>query len=569
MLTLEAVALSVAVAGTAAMMPKLSRAAVRGENDSLWLLYSAAPFAFLSTVIFITAGIARSRGLWLDEYGTLWVIGGSVAEVAERAYAFQGQSPFYYYVPWVFTKALGTSEDVLRMPSFLLVVVASMALGATAVTFFGRRAFNVTVVFTWSMPPILDAAVDARPYALALLGYSCAWLGFARAVQGLRWSRVLFVIGGIGMFYAHYVLAVFLLGFAAAHAWVPSLRRRYTAVPFLFDSLIVSVLCLPGLPHLYNLWTRRGALDWLPSKDYAVALDLVAPALAVLAVGLASSVRARLWTDERLRAAIIASAIPLLGVLLAVAAGPNLLAPRYLLPSALGASLCSAGMVGSLPPRARRFAVTLFVSLAFIAPAVTSSLAIGITQDWSAVRRIVDEAIASDNDLTVLYRSGFVEQDTIPRGSTSPVDLAPLNPPGLPPLRVRIVPLTYTWSADAESRLRATAVPALEQGRPLIFVSTRHYTSRTGAYDQRVVDWLAERNPRIEVTKLDCCAGVDVIRFESHDSSVKRSVLRVLMSHADQDTARSRECESLPPNWIGGSHASGVRRSASWPTSEV
>src|SRR4051794_31211778 len=44
--------------------------------------------------------LVKSRGLWLDEYGTLWVVGGSAAEVSERAYQFQGQSPLYYYAAW-------------------------------------------------------------------------------------------------------------------------------------------------------------------------------------------------------------------------------------------------------------------------------------------------------------------------------------------------------------------------------------------------------------------------------------------------------------------------------------
>jgi hypothetical protein len=458
--------------------------------------------------------LVRSRGLWLDEYGTLWVVGGSAADVSERVYQFQGQSPLYYYAAWLSTQLFGISELALRLPSLIFVLLASVLLGSAAEEWYGRRAGLQARVFAWCVPPVLGAALAARPYSLALVGCACAWLGYARAVNGKRGGRLLFVAGGALLFWAHYLLAVFLVGFVAAHVAVRALRARYSLASVLCDSLLIALVCLPGLPHLYALWRRRGDLDWMPAPDNLAWVPLVLPALLTVAVALAFRSRAA-FTSPRIRGACVAIGTPLLLIFVAVHFGPNLTAERYLLPTALGGILLAVGVISTLSPGATRPAVVLFLTGAVIVPAARGSLVIGMTQDWTSVRRQLDAAFTRDPGVLIVYRSGFVEEDAADRRSVSPADLAPLRPPGLPEFRGRVIPLTFSWNAQLTTRLNET-LAVLREGRPVYFVSSLPYWSKTGRYDELLSRWIVERSPDVRAEVLPCCAGVQMIRFATH-----------------------------------------------------
>ena len=63
-----------------------------------------------------------NRSLWLDEFGTLWAVEGSMGQLLERVQAFHGQSPFYYSLVWLWVNLLGESEIVMRGLSLILGV---------------------------------------------------------------------------------------------------------------------------------------------------------------------------------------------------------------------------------------------------------------------------------------------------------------------------------------------------------------------------------------------------------------------------------------------------------------
>src|SRR5437868_9851081 len=60
--------------------------------------------AFLWTVASLAALVLWIRpmftSLWVDEFGTWWVISGTLRDVVARADAVQGQSPVYYVALW-------------------------------------------------------------------------------------------------------------------------------------------------------------------------------------------------------------------------------------------------------------------------------------------------------------------------------------------------------------------------------------------------------------------------------------------------------------------------------------
>jgi hypothetical protein len=510
-----ALAVACAMAALAALLPDApARGRDRGR-DASWLLYGAAAVTVAGSLAVLTFQVAHHRSLWLDEFGTLWVIRGPLAEVATRVYGFHGQSPLYYYVPWLSVRLLGETEIAMRLPSLVALLVASGLVGATAATWYGRNTFAPAMFFAWCAAPLLGAAVDARPYALAIAGYACAWLGFARATRGAPYGRPVFVSGTLLLFWTHYLLAVAVAGVVVAYAAHPALRLQYPVRRMAADLGLVGLLSTPGLLHLYDLWSRREALDWIASRHYSAWLVLVLPSLLVLVLALAARGSARVGTDPRRTAPLVAAAVPIALVYLVSAAGPNLLTARYLLPVAVAGVLLAAGLLPILTPRLRRSGTALFVGAAFFGPLVTGSLAIGVFQDWTAVRLVLDEARAADPRMTLLFRSGFVEQDTGAARPLSPVDVAPLQPPGFPPYRGRVVPLTFTWSEEAVERIDQTAVPALAAGASVLVVSTRYYSARTGDYATLVAQRIVRQRPGTRVDVIDCCAGIDVIRVSS------------------------------------------------------
>src|SRR6186997_618470 len=89
--------------------------------DLVWIRAFGALALIVVMVIagVILRAIGVTRSLWLDEFGTLWVVEGSLAEAVRRTIAFQGQSPLYYVLTWPFPHFFGESELALRLPSLL------------------------------------------------------------------------------------------------------------------------------------------------------------------------------------------------------------------------------------------------------------------------------------------------------------------------------------------------------------------------------------------------------------------------------------------------------------------
>jgi hypothetical protein len=521
--SVEALAVALGMAILAALLPDSPAGPQNGRRDASWLLYGTAAFMVVGSIAVLTLQISHYRSLWLDEFGTLWVIRAPLEEVATRVYEFHGQSPLYYYLPWTSVRLLGETQLALRVPSLVALLLASIVVGTTAAAWYGRNTFAPAMLFVWCPAPILGAAIDARPYGLALAAFACAWLGFSRATGGAAYGRPVFVLGALLLFWTHYLLALSIVGVVTAYAALPALRLHYPVRRMVADLGLIALFSAPGLPHLYDLWTRREALDWVASRHHSAWLVLVLPSLLVLALALAVRSRARVSTNPRLHAPLIAAAVPIMLVYAMSVAGLNVLAPRYLLPVAISAILLAAGLLSTLTPRLRRSATAVFVGSAFFGPLMTGSLAVGVFQDWTAVRAILDEARAADPRMTLLFRSGFVEQDARSVLTLSPVDVAPLQPPGFLPYEGRVVPLTFTWSAEAIERIDATAVPALGAGATVLVVSTRYYSGRTGEYGTLVARRIARQRPGVRVDAVDCCPGIDIIKVSEGDGAAAPS----------------------------------------------
>jgi mannosyltransferase len=477
----------------------------------------------LGTVVAAGALVCRligfDRSLWIDEFGTLWTTEASLGETWARAIGFHGQSPLYYVLIWPLVHGLGESEVLLRLPSLLAGAATAWVVFRTARTLGTVEAGLFAAALAWMAPVLMDASVSARPYALAMLLTALALHGFSRAVLTGGWrGRVLFIIGGVGLFLTHYVASVVMVGVAVAYVSFRDLRTRYAWHAFATD--VALQLAAAGLasPQLAALWNRRGALGWIGPPDVLLTVSVLGP--LVLPVLVAALYLPRL-VDRARHAILWALAFAIgaqLGVMLAIAfLGTNLFAPRYLMVTTVPAAILGGvGLSRLRAPVASLcvvFAIALTTALTVLAWRVTGVPTTLVNEDWRGAVAALDADLRATPGAVVLYRPGFVEQD--PWTPLHGALMAPLRSPGTTAPAWPIIPLTFAWGSDRRAEYFDEVVaPALGRAQ-VFFVLSGGTTPVTGHYVPRLLDWIDAEFPNTFTRRsLGRFAGIDLIRFD-------------------------------------------------------
>ena len=288
-------------------------------------------------------GIAAS--LWIDEFGTFWVVEGDVATMLSRAWRFQGQSPLYYLLPWLSVHTFGESEVALRAPSLVLGVAFSGAMYVCGRLLAGPRAAFWSAALSWLAGPAIRASVEARPYVLVFLCAAIAVTGFVWTVRsGGRSARLLWILGGAGVAWSHYVHYPLVLGLFAAYVAMPALRRRYGVRSFLVDAALQGGLVVLCAPQVLSLLMRQGTLSWLDEWNYFAFLGPLLPLFPAIAIGaLTGDRRPEAPLEIALhRCLIICLLCQVCALEVAAFAGTNLLTARYFLSTLVPAVLLAA-----------------------------------------------------------------------------------------------------------------------------------------------------------------------------------------------------------------------------------
>ena len=202
-------------------------------------------------------------GLWIDEYGTWWVIAAEgYAEVAARAWEVQGQSPLYYLIVRGFVDLFGLASWSLRLPSLLLgVLVLWLGYAVTREIFRDRRLALMATAALAIHAPLIRYSQEARPYALALALSLASFALFIRVLRGSGFAgRAAYALVTAATFYAHY-----LFGFALLVQFGYAMSQRTAARrPTVLALGGAALLMAPGGLQLANLFARRRSLDWAP-----------------------------------------------------------------------------------------------------------------------------------------------------------------------------------------------------------------------------------------------------------------------------------------------------------------
>src|SRR5689334_3036500 len=152
--------------------------------------------------------------LWLDEYGTWWVVSAPTwTETAKRAIDFQGQSPFYFLIVKVFTTLFTEGAFQLRLPSVLFGILTLLVTLRLARQIFRDQDIVLASLAIFSInEPLIWFSQNARPYALALflaLLSISLYLDFLKSPRFLQ--GVLYAVPTALLIYAHFLFGFVIL----------------------------------------------------------------------------------------------------------------------------------------------------------------------------------------------------------------------------------------------------------------------------------------------------------------------------------------------------------------------
>jgi hypothetical protein len=477
--------------------------------------------------VFIVGVVTRIDGLasslWLDEFGTFWVAEGSFATMLRRCWEFQGQSPLYYSLAWLSLHSFGESEIALRAPSLLLSCLTVGLLYQCARMLDGARAGLFAAALIWLSAHSIRYSVSARPYMLVLCAAAVAIAGFVRAVRsGSLHGRILWIVGGAAVAWAHYVHYPMIVGLFIAYALLPSLRVHYSIRAFVTDAALQLVLVGLCAPQIFALFTRRGTLSWIDEPSYAIFLEPLLPLIAGIAVGLSQPPRrgetGRI--EAALAKALLICVLFQIGVIeSASTAGINLLDSRYLVSILVPAILFVAVTLARVSTAEAIAILTAFAVLT-AAPLVRMKKATGTFsgagfENWRDAVSDLSSRIRNDTEALVFFRSGFVEDDTVPLGVPPPTTRAPLRSPGQKPFPVAVVPLNYRWLHPSREKYFD------ERLAPIITTASHFYVLGTtgdpgvGDYMELFARWVESRWPSRFVVVRTHYGRVELLEFRA------------------------------------------------------
>lgn len=400
-------------------------------------------------LVMAAAGIAAlwlqyvGTSLWLDETGTAWVVSSSLGDAVRRS-RFEGQSPAYYIVAWFARHLFGKSEIALRLPSLLAALITVWIVYRLGRRLLGERTGLVAAVALVVLAPFAFAAVDARPYAIAVMLFTAATLMLVRWEEGhaLRFAAG-YTLLSAAMIYFSYFFAV---GFLAHGVYAYERHRSGEGVAFgRFVAALAAagVLVLPVVPHVRALLGQNDILLWA-NYNPGIARFIVALLPVPIVGGILVATAVTRFTRRLRPLGVPSHGTGLFLVLLAF--GPTELLflmsifvarkffqPRYYLAFAPGMALLAGWVIARISSRAGRAAG---MAALVLVGAANYNGSYHHTQDWRTTARIVNEY--ADENTPVLVWSGFSSRSKDPERQG--LLLAPFS---TYPMKGRIISLPF------------------------------------------------------------------------------------------------------------------------------
>ncbi len=453
---------------------------------------------------------------WLDETISYWEISGGFRQIWSRQ---DVSFPAYFYILWATKSLFGSSEVVLRMPSvFAMLAAVYVAYRIARELFSADVAGIVTVVFCLH-PIVAYAAVDARPYAFAVLLVNCAILSFLRWIKtnSTRYG-ILFGVSAAGIFYFHYlfgvVLPAFPLGFVTLRGrqWKLYAPKLWAAgVPFV-------VMMLPVIAPLLFLFRTSQTQVYESVPQLSDLLSTAAPGhvLALIFVGLIfTAIMCRKLenpSEKFLRTGMVClffAAVPLLFLYdVSMLTSVHVFVARYRLVAVPGVALCWGFLVSCVA--SKRIRVGFCAALAVLTLSGFSFATLSMDNahgySWKYALQVADKSAAFDK-APLLICSDLTESNFQPM----PADVYAATSPAFAPIfyykvQSPVVPLPRALNEDAIAQINkflATATPARQRFLVLGYMAS-----------EETLRWITERTKDCYVARnLGKTDGVTVMEY--------------------------------------------------------
>jgi mannosyltransferase len=339
------------------------------------------PPELLAPLLVLILGVALllpGHGLWFDELFTAEVARLPLGDIVSAIVRGEGTTSYLAGVPpsynapyyliahaWMSLPGLG-GDTALRVLS-LLATAGGLALITRAVARLAGRATGVLAGLVLAGSPlVLEQAVEARSYGLAVLATGGAALGLARWLQDPPRGLVLVGVAGAAMGLAHWYAVTTLAAFVVAgivlrgrRAWPLVLTGAAAVLPTV-GLVVLNLLNGTGGRNAEHLHDTGGRLAGLAVRAWAggdTPLLYLTVGLAVLGGVRAAGLRvvAASWV-----------LVPLLLLLAAELVRPVYL-PRYLLTGLLGLGVLAAAGALTVPRAARAPVAALLLACSLLA----------------------------------------------------------------------------------------------------------------------------------------------------------------------------------------------------------
>jgi hypothetical protein len=455
--------------------------APRGER--FWIVVPAAVIVVHVWFALITSS------LWLDETGTWWIVKDGWREAAQRATAWTGVSPLYYLIAWGSSKIFGLSEWSLRIPSLIALSAAIYFLYRIAERIYDRSGAMVAALVFLCMACFWG--VDARPYALGMLGLTASTWGLIRWVEDPRFSAsILYIASAALVIHANCILGLGLVA-AGVYAIVSVCPNRVRLAQLCGLFVGVGILCLPLIPAMRALYGEYPSHTITSAPNPLDVLKAFVPGSLAGASVLAGSMLALLFGKQfsqpkcSLRQALLiglwAFLPPIVLLLLPVVSDLHLFVERYYSSAYPGQALLLGGLVSSFRQGTVRRA--LLITMTTMTILLQSEIAFRYhgNEDWRGAMHFIAHDIAIDKP--VLFVGPFAEATdfkAIERTDLKDILFAPEAVYGRPG---RTIHLPHVF--DAEFPELDRIVRALRGSREFYFLNDKP--------DDKYLVWLSAR----------------------------------------------------------------------------
>jgi len=430
----------------------------RAQPKQAWGAFAAATYGLAIIVSLSVWFLAIRAPLWLDETGSYWCIAEGLKKIWPRSVELNS-FPAYYYVLWLTSALFGSSELALRIPSVLAM------LGATYLFYrCARELFELDAALIACLVFILDAriafaAIDARPYAFALLVTNLAILVF------LRWWKTkedvyapVVGLASAAVFYFHYLFGCLALAFLVCYPRKERGRDGNFRWPLVAATASCALGLLPLAPRLWILGQTRNAHVFAHRPEFIDLLEALfrgaTPFVFVGVILIAASVRQlskpSLEDLRRLRMCLALALVPMLTLYgLTVTTPIHIFVSRYEAVAVPGIALCWAWVFSRI--RSRRLRILCCAALVAVSAymSYTSPNARSHGYTWKYALEFANKNAAYDNAPLVIC-SDLPEADFQPLPTVAPENSVLFSPLGYYKIQASVIPLPRALNEQAQ-----------------------------------------------------------------------------------------------------------------------